>query len=91
MTLILAFLIGSALLLVGYALFLLIGDLRSGIERCPHCGSKGKLIRNLKGKFFIICENPACRLRTRDCWTREDAIAVWNGGIRREREEINTW
>ena len=84
MILILAALIGSALLLAGYALFLLIGDLRSGIERCPHCGSKGKLMQSVKGGYFIICENPACGLRTGNCWTREDAIAVWNGGIRRE-------
>ena len=82
MILILASLIGSALLLAGYALFLLIRDLRSGIERCPHCGSKGKLIQNLKGKFFIICENPACRLRTCDCATEDCAVTVWNGGIR---------
>lgn len=53
------------------------------IEYCPCCGSTAAVVAKEQdpGKvqlFYVRCDNKECRMRTKTCKSKQEAIQLWN-------------
>lgn len=50
----------------------------SELKPCPCCGAEAKLHNQLGGNYYVMCENPKCKLRTGYCVHPGTAEKNWN-------------
>ena len=46
---------------------------------CPFCRSCAEGVAKYDGKYFVVCDNPACGATGSRCNTIEEAIKLWDG------------
>lgn len=56
------------------------------IDVCPCCGSQASVVdkEQTSGNgllFYVRCGNKDCRLRTKNCGSRSEALEIWNKRI----------